>query len=287
MDRLTDAAEILERVRAERPLIHHITNFVTMNDVANATLAIGATPVMAHAVEEVSEVTASARALALNLGTPSPARIEAMCASGQTANQHHIPIVFDPVGVGATQFRAESARRLLDAARVQMIRGNASEVAALVNSHITMRGVDANGAPRDVTASVQALAALHHSVVAATGARDFVSDGQRVIGIDNGHPWFARITGAGCMATAIVAAFAAVETDRLRATVAALTCYGIAGEIAAAHAAGIGSFKLRLMDALFALTPEQIYSMAKIVVVDEARKTNKTFSSFVTQKEDR
>ncbi len=271
LEHLSDVADILERVRAERPLVHHITNFVTMNDVANATLAIGASPVMAHAVEEVAEVAASARALCLNLGTPSPERIDAMIVAAHTANEQRIPVVFDPVGVGATKFRAASARRVLGAVQVQVIRGNASEVAALLNAHSAMRGVDANRAPRGVEASVTELAKRQRCVAAATGARDIVGDGRRAIAIDNGHAWFARITGAGCMATAIVAAFAAVEADRLRATVAALVCYEVAGEIAATHATGVGSFKVALMDALFGLTAADVKAAAKITRADPPR----------------
>lgn len=257
-------AAALARVREQQPLVHHITNFVTMNDVANVTLAVGASPVMAHAVEEVAEVTASARALCLNLGTPSPERIEAMRLAGETANAQNVPVVFDPVGVGATTFRLRAAQGLLGRVRVQVIRGNASEIGALHRAERTMRGVDALPASSDVGASVRALASQHRCVVAATGARDFVSDGRRVLAVDNGHAWFARITGAGCMATALIAAFAAVTPDPLCATVAALACYGIAGELAAARAQGVGSFKVALMDALFNLGTEQVVQLARV-----------------------
>jgi hydroxyethylthiazole kinase len=264
IDWVADSAARLERVRTERPLVHHITNFVTMNDVANVTLAIGASPVMAHAIEEVAEVTRSARALCLNLGTPSADRIDAMLAAGQTAGRLGIPVVFDPVGVGATQFRAAAARRLLEAFPIYAIRGNASEIGALSGSQERMRGVNAGQEQEDVSEAVRGLAARYHCTAAATGRKDMVGDESRVVGIENGHRWFTQITGAGCMSTAVVAAFAAVERDALGATVSALLCYGIAGEIAAERSQGVGSFKVALMDALFALSPAQLRERAKV-----------------------
>lgn len=264
IDWVDDSAARLERVRTERPLVHHITNFVTMNDVANVTLAIGASPVMAHAIEEVAEVTCSARALCLNLGTLSTMRFDAMLAAGLAAEGSGIPVVFDPVGVGITQFRASAARRLLEAFPIYAIRGNASEIGALAGSQERMRGVDAGQEPQDVKEAVRALAARFHSVAAATGRQDIVGDESRAVGIENGHRWFTQITGAGCMSTAVVAAFAAVERDALGATVSALLCYGIAGEIAAARSQGVGSFKVALMDVLFALSPEQLRERANV-----------------------
>lgn len=267
IDWVADSAARLERVRTERPLVHHITNFVTMNDVANVTLAIGATPVMAHAIEEVADVTRSAQALCLNLGTPSADRIDAMLAAGQAAGRSGIPVVFDPVGVGATQFRAMAARRLLEAFQIYAIRGNASEIGALTGSQARMRGVDAGREPENASEAVRALAALYHCTAAATGRLDIVGDGDSVLAIENGHHWFTQITGAGCMSTAVVAAFAAVESDALGATVSALLCYGIAGEIAAERSQGIGSFKVELMDALFALSLAQLRERARVTLL--------------------
>ena len=264
IDWAADSAERLERVRTERPLVHHITNFVSMNDVANVTLAIGATPVMAHAIEEVAEVTRSARALCLNLGTPSAERIEAMLEAGKAAGSSGKPVVFDPVGVGATPFRAESARRLLEAFPVMAIRGNHSEISTLAGLQADMRGVDAGSTQDDMRATVQALAARYHCTAASTGRIDTVGDELRAVTIENGHRWFTQLTGAGCMATAVLAAFVAVEPDALAASVSALLCFEIAGEIAAERSPGIGSFKVAFMDALFTLSPEQLRARANV-----------------------
>ena len=262
-----EIAGLLERMRTRRPLVHHITNFVTMNDVANATLAIGASPVMAHAAEEVAEMARSANALCLNLGTPWPERLAAMHIAGRAANGAGVPVMLDPVGAGATSFRAESVRPLLDAVHVDIIRGNASEMAALTATRAAQRGVDVaeSNAALATRSHVAQLAAQRGCVVAATGARDYISDGHRLVGVDNGHAWFARITGAGCMATAIIAAFAAVEPDALLSTTAALACYGLAGEKAATLSRGPGTFRAALFDALCALDSDEARAGVRVV----------------------
>ncbi|MEW6232273.1 MAG: hydroxyethylthiazole kinase [Chloroflexota bacterium] len=258
------AAAILEHVRHEQPLVHHITNLVTMNDVANATLAVGARPVMALALNEVTQMVESARALVLNLGTPTPERVEVMLAAGAVANARGIPIVLDPVGVGATAFRSQSAQRLLTVLRLAVVRGNAGEIAALADLTGTVSGVDTARQDLDRAAVAQALARRHRTVVALTGATDLVSDGVRVAAVDNGHPLLKAVTGTGCQVSAITGAFCAVETDMLRAAVSALTVFGIAAERAAREAKGPGSFRIALFDALYALTAEEITQAARV-----------------------
>jgi hydroxyethylthiazole kinase len=257
-------ADLLERVRSRRPLLHHLTNVVTVNDVANATLAIGALPVMAYALEEVTAMVEAADALVLNLGTPTKERLEAMVAAGRRANERGIPIVLDPVGVGATPFRTDAARRLLTELQVAIVRGNAGEIGALAGMGGQMRGVEAIEGVADPVATATALARAQGTVVALTGARDIIADGQRVVAVDNGHPLLKAITGAGCMATAVVAAFAVVEADRLRAAVGGLVCFGLAAELAAAEARGPGSFKVALFDALHSLSAEEVRTGARI-----------------------
>jgi hydroxyethylthiazole kinase len=257
------AGTLLARVRETRPLIHHITNTVTQNDVANATLAIGAAPVMAHAPEEVEAMVAQARALVLNVGTLTAAAVDAMVCAARRANAEGIPVVLDPVGVGATPFRTAQVERLLGEARVACVRGNAGEIAALAGRPGMVRGVDAVSeggadAARDPAGLASALAVRLRCAVASTAKVDVLTDGARLVRLAHGHPRLAQITGSGCMATACIGAFAAVEADALAAAVAGLACFEIAAEQAATTAAGPGSFRVALFDALAALDPATV-----------------------------
>lgn len=259
-------AELLVKLRQARPLVHHITNFVVMNDTANVTLHIGALPVMAHAREEVAEMVASAGALILNLGTPTPERIESMLIAGRKAKELGVPIVLDPVGAGATALRTESAWRLLEELDIAMVRGNLGEMSALVGLGGQVKGVESisGGDPVKVA---HRMARRWRLTAAITGKRDIISDGGRTIGVDNGHEWLTAVTGSGCMATAVIAAFTAVEPDPLLAATAGLVCFGLAAELAAEKARGPASFKVALFDALYNLTPEQVRSGAKVQLV--------------------
>lgn len=261
---------LLHRVREQRPLLHHITNFVTMNDVANASLHIGATPVMAHAAEEVAEMVSKAQALVLNMGTLTPDRLEAMLIAGRAANASGVPIVLDPVGVGATEMRQAANRRILSELDVALVRGNAAEIGVLAGAGGTMQGVDSvagAAAPVDVT---RQLAQRHRMTVAMTGERDIVSDGERVVEISNGHIWLTKLSGTGCMATAVVAAMAAVEPDTWLAAVAGLAAYGVAAELAAAEARGPASFKVAFFDQLYHLTEAQVMELARLTLPSDS-----------------
>jgi hydroxyethylthiazole kinase len=261
-------ADVLERVRQEQPLIHHITNFVTMNDVANVTMHVGAKPVMAFAAEEVGAMTGTADALLLNLGTLSIPLIESMLIAGEKARYQDIPIVLDPVGAGATMLRTRGTRRLLDELKIQIIRGNPGEIGVLSGRGGSVRGVDSETAAEDSATTAHFMArSMDHSgetVVAITGQRDIVANNERVLAVDNGHHWLTTITGTGCMVTAIIAAFAAVEHNYLLATVGALAVFGLAAELAAPHAQGPGSFKVALFDQLYNLTGEQVVEGVRI-----------------------
>jgi len=253
------AAALLARVRERRPLVHCITNTVTQNDVANALLAIGAAPVMAHAVEEVEAMAEQADALVLNLGTPSLATVDAMMRAARSANGAGIPVILDPVGAGATPFRTAQIDRLLTAARVACVRGNAGEIAAVAGRPSEVRGVDAAAAPAGGAPDLAGgLARRLRCVIAETGPVDLITDGTRAVRLAHGHPLLARITGGGCMATACIGAFAAVEPDTLRAAVAGLACFELAAEQAGESAAGPGSFRVALFDALAALDPATV-----------------------------
>ncbi len=269
------AAAALARLRQQRPLIHHITNEVVMNDAANVTLHLGALPVMAQAVEEVAEMASQAGALLLNLGILTAARVEAMRMAGRQAAQRGIPIVLDPVGAGATRYRTQTALALLDELQVAVVRGNLGEIGALAGREGMVRGVESVAAAGDAPAIVSALACRWRTVVAITGARDVVSDGGRVLAVDNGHPWLTTITGTGCMAATAIAAFVALEPDRLLATAAALACFGLAAEAAASGTGsgratepgtlGPASFKVALLDRLYHLSPEDLAAGARVV----------------------
>lgn len=260
------AAALLARVRQRRPLIHHITNFVTAGDVANLTLALGASPVMARAVQEVEEIAAQAAAVVLNTGTLTADGATAMILAGLRANGGGIPVVLDPVGAGATAFRTQHITRILREVRCACVRGNAGEIATLAGHPGGVRGVDASSAPDDIEALAARLAHHTRAAVAATGREDVVTDGAASVRIANGHPWLAAISGSGCMATAAIGAAAAVEPDPLTAAVAGLVWLEVAAEEAAAHAVGPGTFRGALVDAVAALDRHTIEARARIVV---------------------
>jgi len=254
----------LRALREQRPLVHQITNYVVMNETANATLALGALPVMAHAREEVEEMVAIAGALVLNIGTLSPPWVEAMLAAGRAANDRGVPVVLDPVGAGATSYRTRTAKQILDEVDVSVLRGNAGEVATIVGVDAEVRGVESIGAGADPGELAREASKQLGVVAAVTGAVDHVSDGDTVVAIANGHPLLASVTGTGCMSTAVTGCFLAVADDVLAGAVAALVAFGVAGEIAADGAAGPGSFHVRLYDALAALDPSTLDARAKV-----------------------
>ncbi|MFW6135924.1 MAG: hydroxyethylthiazole kinase [Chloroflexota bacterium] len=271
--------EAFSRIREERPLIHHMTNLVVTNDTANVTLLLGALPVMAYAAEEVAEMVEQADVLLLNIGTPTPTGIESMLVAGRAANDRGIPIVLDPVGAGATALRTESSLRLLEELEVAVIRGNAGEIASLseasglsrapgLRGGALVKGVESVAAVDDRAALARAMAQAAGAVVAITGERDVISDGQRLLTVDNGHRWLTTITGTGGMATTAIAAFAAVEKDYVVAAAGGLACFGVAAELAAQDAQGPASFKVALFDRLYALTPEQLAASARITIVE-------------------
>jgi|SRR5690554_836440 len=241
-------------VRERSPLVHNITNYVVMNSTANALLAIGASPVMAHATEEVADMVGIASALVVNIGTLSPAWVEAMELAARAARDRGIPVALDPVGAGATPYRTKTAHALLDDTPPTLVRGNASEIMALVTSTSAARGVDSVDAP---SAALDAARQLQHrfgAVVAVTGATDYVVADGATIRIDNGHPLMARVTGLGCTATALCGAFLAVNPDPASAAASALIVTGVAGELAAERAEGPGTLQLYLLDALHNLS---------------------------------
>jgi hydroxyethylthiazole kinase len=251
-------ARVLDQVRQHQPVIHAITNWVTANDVANVLHAVGARPVLAFALEEVTDIVAGADALVLNLGTPTPPRVTAMLLAGHRANSLGRPVIFDPVGAGASGFRTGAAQRILSELRILVVKGNRAEIGALAGMGGQLRGMEAATGPVDLRTAAEALARRTGAVVAVSGPHDLVVNGGQAVTVANGHPLMGRMTGTGCMLTAVVAAFATVEMDPLVATVAAVACFGLAGEHAGNQATGPGTFKVALLDALFTLTPDDL-----------------------------
>ena len=251
-------AGLLSAVRSERPLIHHITNSVTINDCANVAIATGAAPVMAEAAEEVADMVAAAGALVLNIGTLSAVQVEAMLIAGRRANELGIPVILDPVGAGATAFRTETVHRLLDALDIAVLKGNAGEIGVLAGTGGSVRGVDSGGVTGDPIETARECARLTGTVVSMTGAVDVVTDEKRVFLVRNGVPAMERLSGTGCMASSVTAAFVAVADDPAVASASALAAFGLAGERATACARGPYSFRTALVDELAVLTPEDL-----------------------------
>lgn len=255
----------LQRLRDQRPLVHQITNFVVMNETANATLAIGALPVMAHAPEEVAEMASAAGALVLNIGTLTREWVESMILAGRAADRAGVPVVFDPVGVGATALRTESAQRILHEVAVAIVRGNAAEVATMAGRSAQIRGVESMSSTDDIGELARAAARTLGCTVAVTGPVDAVSDGVTTLLVANGHALLATVTGTGCIASAITGCFAAVNRKQpLRAATEALVALGVAGEDAAERSSGPGTFHAALYDALYALSPPTLDARAKV-----------------------
>ncbi|HVM56794.1 MAG TPA: hydroxyethylthiazole kinase [Gaiellaceae bacterium] len=255
----------LRTIRERKPLVHQITNYVVMNETANATLALGALPVMAHAAEEVEEMVGLASALVLNIGTLSAAWVDSMLIAGQAATERAIPVVLDPVGAGATRYRTDTARRLLDYVDVTVLRGNAGEVATLVGAEAEVRGVESMAAGIDAADLARVAAAQLGVVASVTGPVDHVSDGERVLAVANGHPLLAAVTGTGCIASALTGCFLAAKPDEpLEAASEALAAFGVAAEDAAEGAGGPGTFHARLYDALAGLDPDTLDARARI-----------------------
>ncbi|WP_077213131.1 hydroxyethylthiazole kinase [Bacillus dakarensis] len=251
---------LLMRVRESSPLIHNITNIVVANFSANGLLAIGASPVMASAPEEVADMAKVADALVLNMGTLNSDDLEAMVIAGKSANEHGVPVVLDPVGVGATPYRTQTSRRILNEIKVNVIRGNAAEIANLIGEKWEIKGVDAGSGDGDAVEIAKLAAKKLNAVVVVTGKDDIITDGSTTYLVHNGHPILTKVTGTGCLLSTVVGAFAAVEENKLDAAVAALSFYGVAAELAAEKTAseGPGSFQMQFMNKLANVSQDEI-----------------------------
>lgn len=253
----------VETIRKKSPLVHNITNYVVMNNTANALLALGASPVMAHAEPEVADMVSIASALVINIGTLSDTWISAMFIAAARAKELNIPIVLDPVGVGATPYRTRTARELIHTASPTIIRGNGSEIMALCEQDVSTKGVDSTSASNLAIDSAMALSRELGGVVCVTGETDYILSGESLISVKNGHHMMPRVTGLGCTATALCGAFAAINPDPALAAAHAMAVMGIAGEMAAETAKGPGSLQVNFIDALYQLSETDIQAFFK------------------------
>jgi hydroxyethylthiazole kinase len=251
-------------VREQSPLVHNITNYVAMNFSANALLAIGASPVMAHAAQEVADMAQLAGALVINIGTLDEKWIESMIIAGKAKQQAGGPIVLDPVGVGATAYRTQTAWQIIEACHPTIIRGNASEIMALLHADVKSKGVDSSCSSTDAVDSAKKLAERTGAVVVVSGEVDYITDGKQVETIRNGSAMMPRVTAMGCTASSMIGAFVAVHAHNpFEASLHAMAVMGIAGEMAAQQAKGQGSLLTHFIDTLYTLTETQLIDTLK------------------------
>jgi len=256
----------LKKVREQKPVVHHLTNWVTIYDCANIVKVFGASPVMAHAPEEVADMAKIASALVLNIGTLTTEFIDAMKIAAKSANKKGIPVVLDVCGAGATKLRDDKCFELLGQVKVDIIKGNSSEVARISGIEVQTKGVDAAEVTANLKEVAKKLAGARDCAVVITGKEDIVSNGKVSYIVKNGHPMMTNIVGTGCMAASVIGAFAAVEKDLVKAAVAGLVCYEISAEIAAKKSRGPGSFKEKLFDAAYHLDETTIGNMEKVEI---------------------
>ncbi len=259
-----DAWGLLERVRNRKPLVHHLTNWVTIYDCANLVKVLGGSPVMAHAREEAAQMSQIASSLVLNIGTLTVDLIEAMKAAGKSANKKGIPVILDVCGAGATALRDKKSFELLKEVRVDIIKGNASEIARIAGLDVRTKGVDAAKVNKDMIRVARGLAVKRDCCVVVTGKEDIVVNEETLFIIKNGDPMMSRIVGTGCMASSAIGTFAAVEKDHARASAAALVCFEVACERAVKISQGPGTFKERIYDCLYHLDKKTLNEMQRI-----------------------
>lgn len=254
----------IQSVKQQSPLVHNITNYVVMNTSANALLAVGASPIMAHAKSEVSDMVAIAHALVINIGTLDEYWAEAMLQAAEKAHTLNKPWVLDPVGAGATPFRDDILQQLLQF-KPTVVRGNASEITALAKVHKTItKGVDSTLESNEAIDAAKTISAQFNTVVCISGATDIITNNQQTIFIENGQPLMTKVTGLGCSASALIGAFVGIVEDKMEATAAAMTLLGIAGELAEKQSQGPGSLQLNLLDKLYNITEEEFANHIKI-----------------------
>jgi hydroxyethylthiazole kinase len=258
------AYPLLEKIRKQKPLVHHLTNWVTIYDCASIVKVLGASPVMAHAREEVAQMAAIAQSLVLNIGTLTVEFVEAMKIAAHSANKKGIPVVLDVCGVGATKLRDEKCFELLEEVTINIIKGNASEIAKIAGENVETKGVDSTEIKQDMITVARILSQRRHATVVVTGKEDIVTDGVTTYLVKNGHTMMTHVVGTGCMATSVIGTFAAVEPNLTFAATSGLLCFEIAAERAVKKARGPAHFKEKLYDCLFNLDEKSIGTMQKV-----------------------
>ena len=261
---INNISEYLKKIKDKKPLIHHITNWVTIYDCANITRSIGALPVMAHAEEEVEQMVSISDALVLNIGTLTTDLVRSMLLAGHAANKKGIPIILDVVGAGATKFRTMKAKEILKNVKISVLKGNSSEIATIAGVESETKGVESISVKGDLVEIAKKLADAEEVTVVITGKEDIISNNKDTYVCKNGHDMLGKFVGTGCMSTSLIGVFLSVEKDYALASAVALSCFGIAGELAAENSKGPGSYKNNFFDAIFNLNSELVSKLNKI-----------------------
>ena len=257
-------ASILNEIRNNSPLVHNITNYVVMNNTANALLSVGASPVMAHSLDEVEDIISISSSLVINMGTLSELWVDSMIKAGKKANQLKKPIVFDPVGVGASSYRTEVAKEIIEKTSPCVIRGNASEIMVLAQLSSVTKGVDSTAKTVEaLNGAIQLSKELNNTIV-VSGETDYIVTRNKVSSINNGREIMSKVTGMGCTATSLIGASVAVEDDVHEAAVFSMALMGVAGEIAESKSNGPGSFQISFLDTLSSVSSKIISDNARI-----------------------
>ena len=270
--------EVFENVKSKKPLVHNITNYVTVNDCANVILAVGASPIMADDIQEVEEITSICNALVINIGTLNERTIQSMIVAGKKANELNHPVILDPVGAGASTLRTNTVYKLLDEVKFAVIRGNISEIKTVYAGTGSTKGVDADESEAISSENIESVISLAHNlskrtgaVIAITGKIDIVADDEKVYIIKNGHASMSKITGTGCMLTALIGSYCAANIDNcLEACACAVTSMGLAGELAfervSIHGLGTSTLRTFIIDEISNMTIDTLTGGAKVEV---------------------
>ncbi|MBM7647374.1 hydroxyethylthiazole kinase [Bacillus ectoiniformans] len=271
-------SQTFSKVREGNPLIHNITNIVVANFTANGLLAIGASPIMADAVEEVADMAKVADALVLNMGTIDETKVKAMIIAGQSANRHGVPVIFDPVGAGATPYRTEMAKKILREVKVSLMRSNAAEAANATGRHWAIKGVDSVQGQGDPQQLAETVAREFGILTVISGETDIITDGSRTCLVENGHPLLTKVTGGGCLLTSVIGAFLAVESDYFTAAYSAVSAYGAAAEKAVEIVGSEkpGSFQIEFINQLALVSANDLTKRARFNVIHTKDSENDT-----------
>ncbi|HOW42424.1 MAG TPA: hydroxyethylthiazole kinase [Candidatus Omnitrophota bacterium] len=261
---------LLRKVKEEQPLVHHITNWVTIYDCATVVKAFGASPVMAHAPEEAADMAGIASAVVLNIGTLTVELVEAMKLAAAAANKKGIPVILDVCGAGATRLRDEKCFELLKSVKIDVLKGNASEIARIGGEQVRTKGVDTAEVEKNLVEVARHTAELYNCTVVITGPEDIVVNAGSGYLVKNGHPLLGTVVGTGCLAGSVIGIFCAVEKDYAVAAAAGLSCFEIAAEIAVKGSNGPGTFKEQLIDCVYNLDEKTVKTKQKVEQIKKA-----------------